>query len=191
MGKLIQRTRGTYVNDDAVENVIRYVTRTRAGEDRRNELIFFGGAGVAQEPEQMITQFKYIQRAFRSGANLGRKITHETFSFHQQEIQELDLDKLMKFAYRCAFYYYSLGYQVVYAMHYNENQDYHIHFAVNAVNYRNGKKWHSSMRDLAMREGLFNRYLYEAKNGLIPIQLCSQPFRSPVCFDLSSGRSRV
>ena len=104
MGKLVQKTRGTYVNDDAVENVIRYVTRTRANEDRRNELIFFGGAGVAQEPEQMITQFKYIQRAFRSSANLGKKITHEVFSFHQQEMQELDLDKLMKFAYRCAFH---------------------------------------------------------------------------------------
>ena len=191
MGKLVQKTRGTYVNDDAVENVIRYVTRTRENEDRRNELIFFGGAGVAQEPEQMITQFKYIQRAFRSSANLGKKITHEVFSFHQQEMQELDLDKLMKFVYRCAFHYYSLGYQVVYALHYNENQKYHIHFAVNAVSYLNGKKWHSSIYDLAMREGLFNRYKKKKKNGLIPIQLCSQPFSSPVYFGLYSGRSRV
>ena len=191
MGKLIQRTRGTYVNDDAVENVIRYVTRTRPDEDRRNELIFFGGAGVSQELEQMIVQFKYIQRTFRSNANLGKKIVHETFSFHQEEIQELDMDKLMKFAYRCAFHYYSLGYQVVYAMHYNENQDYHIHFAVNAVNYLNGKKWHSSMRDLAIRESIFNRYLFEAKDSLVPIQLCSRPFYSPVCFGFSSGRSGV
>lgn len=81
MGKLIQRTRGTYVNDDAVENVIRYVTRTRPDEDRRNELIFFGGAGVSQEPEQMIVQFKYIQRTFRSNANTGKKSSMKHFHF--------------------------------------------------------------------------------------------------------------
>ena len=42
MGKLFNMNYGGYFNEDAVSNVIRYITRTRKNEDRKNELIGWG-----------------------------------------------------------------------------------------------------------------------------------------------------
>ena len=63
MGVLNRMTNGNYVNEDAVKNVIRYITRTRKNENRKNELLMYGGKGVAiYEPvDYMIAQLIYVR----------------------------------------------------------------------------------------------------------------------------------
>lgn len=58
MGLLIMANRGHYTNADAVNNVVRYITRTRINEDRQKELIYYNGFGVVNylTPAEMISQ---------------------------------------------------------------------------------------------------------------------------------------
>lgn len=51
MAILITMRKGKYTNNDAVENVLRYVTRTRPMEDRADELIAWGGWGDRHLPD--------------------------------------------------------------------------------------------------------------------------------------------
>ena len=41
MGVLNRMTNGNYVNEDAVKNVIRYITRTRKNENRKNANVWW------------------------------------------------------------------------------------------------------------------------------------------------------
>lgn len=58
--------RGNYTNEDAVKNVLHYVTRTRAAEDREDECLMCGGKGVViyQPVDYMIQQIEYVQKMF-------------------------------------------------------------------------------------------------------------------------------
>lgn len=49
------------------------------------------------------------------------------------------------------------GFQVVYALHHQGK--FHIHFAINSINYQSGIKFHTSKREKADREILFNQIL--------------------------------
>ena len=64
MGKLFDMNYGGYFNEDAVSNVIRYITRTRKNEDRKNELIGWGSYNTLNmgTPEFVIKQFLDVQK---------------------------------------------------------------------------------------------------------------------------------
>lgn len=165
MGILMMMCRGKYVNEDAVENVIHYITRSRVNEGRREELMGYGGAGVGIYllPDQIIGQFLYIQKVHGIDARKRRRVYHEVFGLQDSEFAELncDMDVLHRFARECCQVYYQRGYQVVYAIHWEpfNGKKMHIHFAVNTISFRDGKKWHTSKVDLRERERLFNGVL--------------------------------
>lgn len=163
MGVLNRMTNGNYVNEDAVENVIRYITRTRKNENRKNELLMYGGKGVAiYEPvDYMIAQLIYVQCVFGIEQRKGRRMYHEVFSLDPHEFIRMgrNVNTLWKFADQCAQCYFDAGYQVVYAIHGTNESDLHIHFAVSTINFRSGLKWHDSKTDLDLREDLFNKIL--------------------------------
>ena len=176
MGILVQMTYGNYTNKDAIENGIRYITRTRIKEDRKNELIGWGGVGVGfyAEPELVIQQFRGVQRAYGKD---GRKIFHEVYNLMDAEFEQLfcNYDFVYQIAVRCAEYYYLMGYQVVFAVHHainaqKGNKGVHIHFVVNSVNYITGEKWHTGMRETYRRGIMFNQimrdYIEERFNPL-------------------------
>lgn len=54
------------MNEDAVEKVIRYITRTRKNEDRADELITWGGMGVGcyASSELVIERFRAVQEVY-------------------------------------------------------------------------------------------------------------------------------
>ena len=165
MGMLIMLGIGksSYVNEDAVANVIRYVTRTRKNEDRRDELIAYGGAGVGYYlgSEMMIQQFLYVQRNHNIHYRRGRRIYHEVLTIREDELDKLNRDKhiINRIAAECCMIYYQQGHQVVYAAHWDSEKYLHIHFVVNTINFIDGKKWHTDMRERRSREKKFNEIM--------------------------------
>lgn len=169
MAMLMMMRHGSYKNADAIENVIRYITRTRKNEDRRDELIAWGGMGIGYyaSPELVIEQFHYVQDVFGISKG-GRKLYHETLNITEKEFEWLgnDYGRIYQAAVKCAELYYMNGYQVVFAIHdakkkHGLNKGVHIHFVVNAVNFMTGKKWHANMRESHSREISFNWNLRE------------------------------
>ena len=165
MGMLMQMTYGNYTNKDAIENCIRYITRTRVNEDRQNELIGWGGMGIGcyTVPELAIQQFRGVQRAYGKD---GRKLYHEVFNLTDMEFEGLrcNYDFIYQIAAKCAEYYYQLGYQVIFAVHHarnvqKRNKGVHIHFVVNSVNFMTGGKWHTGKRESYGRGLMFNQIM--------------------------------
>lgn len=180
-----------YSNDDAIDNVIHYITRT-GKRSNRNDLIAWGSAGCCSyyaTPEEIINQFKVVQEICRAGKDINSKIVHEilTFSPSEQEVLLADIASLIRYAKDCASIYFSHGFQCVYGIHdgyhcstdnSNVEKKLHIHFCVNAVNYQtgnlfrtkrgnkayslnNGETFFKVPYDTKEREKLMNSLLYE------------------------------
>lgn len=177
---MMGRRNGNYVNKDAIENVIRYITRTRKNEDRGHELIDWGGMGVGcyASPELVIEQFHYVQNAY--GKADGRKVYHEVLGFTEEEFDRMwrDYGLVYRIAMENASKYYSMGHQVVFAIHHapkdngSRNSGVHIHFVVNTVNFMNGKKWHTSFRQKYSREQGFNQNMRDVIAEKVIEPLC-------------------
>ncbi len=173
MGILMVANEGNYTNTDAVANVIRYVTRTRYNEDRKDELLLYGARGVTTSftPEEMIMQFCYVQELYNITQRGGRRVRHEYFRFSEEEQAVLNgrRNLLMKIAMECCAVFYNSGFQVVYALHYDKKKRLHIHFCVNAINFISGRKFHEEQREFRARERMFNEIVRKYIN-YIPIQ---------------------
>lgn len=163
MALLTMMTYGKYNNKDAVENVLRYIMRIRKYEDRANELLAYGGTGVPlySTPELMIQQFLYVQKLFRIDSRNGRRMHHEVLNLRDEEYEKLgsSIQNLYQYALNCCMVYFEQGHQVVFAIHWERCKRLHIHFAVNAINFITGKKWHTSMNEVADRERIFRHLL--------------------------------
>lgn len=59
----------------------------------------------------------------------------------------------------CSQVYFQHGFQTVFAVHWEEQKRYHIHFTVSTINYLNGRKWHTSLSEIKQREEIFNNIL--------------------------------
>ncbi len=162
---IIDRRKSNYTNKNAVENVIRYVTRTRVEETRAGELISYGGAGVGYylPIEEIIWQFLLVQNIYNINARKGKRIYHEVFRLSEEDFRQLNCsyERVNEFAMQICQWYYRMGHQVVYAIHFDANLGIHIHLVVNTINFRNGLKWHTSMVDLGNRQFVYNRILYD------------------------------
>lgn len=171
MGKLINMG-GRYANADAVDNVIRYVTRTRSDEQRKGELQGYGGRGFFRydTTETMIAHFKVVQNAYGIRYRKGKRMFHEVFSITDREFEGINCDMklLNQIALELCGEYYKQGFQVVYAIHWDKEKKLHIHFAVNAVSFMTGKKFITSAKGNSEREHLFNKKLYHYCRMLHP-----------------------
>lgn len=152
-----------YSNINAVENLIRYVTRTRNNEKRAKDLIVYGGAGVGYylSPEEMIRQFLYVQKANKIDLRNGRRAYHEIFCISDDEARSLHMsrEELWNFGMECCQVFYMMGFQVVFAVHWEKEKRLHIHFVVNSINYRDGHKFHTNFAEKEQREEIFNQIL--------------------------------
>ena len=156
---------GKYSNKNVVSNTIRYITRTRPDEDRRNELIVCGSPNVTCIPDEeeifrAIKEFMDIQHFYHDVVN-GRRVFHETFNLlHEESEYFYTRGQINALALECSRIYDRQGFQVVYAAHYSAKYRLHIHFIVNAVSYCDGKKYHSDYKDHAERNAEFNEILF-------------------------------
>lgn len=155
---------GNYKNNNALENVLRYIWRIRERETRDNELLGYGGYGIPLYVDKVatITAFLKVQDMYNINSRGGRRMNHEVLNFSVKEMEELnyDINVLDSIAKECAEVYFKTGFQVAYAIHYDPGKNsYHIHFAINAINYVNRKKFHRSLEDRAYRENSFNEII--------------------------------
>lgn len=167
-----------YTNKYAVHNVIKDITRTRGDEQYYNQLISYGaiGCGTIISADVLIKEFLCIQNIHNIERKKGRRIYHEVFSLRDEEVAGLyyNMNFLYSVAMECANWYFEQGHQVVFAIHHQSR--FHIHFAVNTINFRTGLKFHTSKTEKEAREKLFNLILYKyleiAKIPVSPITFC-------------------
>lgn len=150
-----------YKNKYAVANVIHDITRTRENELYWKDLIGTGAFGVGMNltADEQIREFLFVQNAYNIENRGGRRMHHEIFLLSDEEAARLYYrsDLMWWFAAECASFYFRQGYQVVFAVHHQGK--FHVHFAVNSINYKNGNKYHTSNSELEAREYFFHQLL--------------------------------
>lgn len=171
--------KGNYTNKDAPKKLINYVTRTGKREDRKEDLIIWGARGVlySQPIDDIIHIIEQTQMICRGSRPMGPRMFHEIYGLSDGQMYFFHYypQLLDEFAYACAGVYYDAGHQVIYGVHnepYSEKRM-HIHFAVNAVNYNDGYKWHTNMStDQRTRENYMNMIFEDMlrRYGFISIQ---------------------
>lgn len=111
---LLMVSPGKYENSSATTNNIKYITRTRVNEKRRTDLVSYGARGVSVNPALAIEQFKKVQIHYK-GKYIGKRIFHETLLLDETDLTMLNYDirHIHAYADRCAYFYYSLGFQVI------------------------------------------------------------------------------
>ena len=176
-GKRIHYKYKNYTNVDAVGNLIRYVTRTRENESRKGDLITFGavGANYFCSTDDIIQQFCYVQNVYGINSRGGRRMYHEVLNLKDCEMERLrqSSEWLWNVGMECCHIYYQMGHQAVFAVHWEQEKHWHIHFAINSINYKDGRKWHTSMPEIKQREGIFNvilcKYQIMATGAIEPL----------------------
>ena len=92
--------RGAYCNPNAPEKLIKYVTR--AGRERKQELVSWGGVGVLEySVESVIDQFYFAQKAHTRRGNFGRYMSHTLFAFSPEgeyavDKNDMDVDEIAR-----------------------------------------------------------------------------------------------
>lgn len=155
-----------YTNSDAPEKLIRYVTRTNGKSD--DDLLAWGGLGVLEYGgiARSIKQFYIAQAAHTRNGDFGKYMNHEIFSFsyegeHLILQNNLDIDEIARRMARDIFEQDHC--QVIYGVHAPNNAEkhLHIHFAINAVNYRTGNKRHENRSQTRERDIRFNQIIFD------------------------------
>lgn len=131
-----------YKNLDAPEKLIRYITRTRPNENRADELLLWGtasGYSYHIPVEELIFEYSFILQKYRVTRS---KMCHYVIRLRPEHFQCMNnnLFTLGNYAVECCNYLMSLGHQTCFAIHHSNDDGLHIHFAINSVNYRTGKK---------------------------------------------------
>lgn len=145
-GKLINNAgKGNYKTPESVENVIRYITRTR--KHSAPAPIAWGGFGILKytSMDSIIRQFELVQQLNERNNSESRFIDHEYFSFTKEGEDLLvknnvDLDEL---AQELAFDFYNIDQcQVIYGVHPPDTSDnhLHIHFGINTYDLTGHKR---------------------------------------------------
>ncbi len=146
-GELCQVRTGNYTNKNAIENLIRYITRTRPNEDRLNDLKGWGARGVlaSADIETIISQFTKVQQILR-GSNVIRHMYHFVYQFDEVESKYIGNDYSLAgaIAHAQSMIFFQMGYQTVYAIHDDPEKRMHLHFAVNSVNSQTALMLHLS-----------------------------------------------
>lgn len=164
-GTLINKAgNGKYTNQDAPENLIRYITRTNG--EPKNDLIVWGGLGILEYKSinSIIDQFSLVQKLHTRNGNFGRFIDHEIFSFTPEgksllDENNVDIDQLAR---EMAYTFYETDHcQVLYGVHYpsEEEAHLHIHFAINTVSFETGNKRRENISQTNDRNSLFQKMI--------------------------------
>lgn len=155
-----------YANPEAPERVVKYITRKNGMPAK--DLLAWGGIGVAEYlgVDMIVNQICDVQKLHKRKGNFGRYIDHEVYSLSSEEEMSvcencLDIDRIArKMAYD---FYESDNCQVVYGVHRpdKEEKHLHIHFAINTVNYKTGKKRRENKRQTKEREKRFQKIIQD------------------------------
>lgn len=143
-----------YQTEQDIENLIRYI----AAEGRNAEseiLLCKNGKGVSVKANKAANQMIAVQKALKK--DNGRRMYQIIVSF-PKNMREKEM--IQNIAEGIAEMFFK-KYQVYYGIHVSR-ENWHIHFAVNAVSYITGNKWHQNKRELSdMREKMYDLIMTE------------------------------
>lgn len=141
MGKIILKeydAKGRYPQNRDIRNLIRYI----AGRNGiKEEVRYYSGKGLPKDPDKAAEAMVKVQKYF--GKANKRRAYQFILSF-EKSMEDANYVKLV--AERVAELFYET-HQVYYGVH-EDTDNLHVHFAVNAVSYVDGKKWHHSKKEL-------------------------------------------
>ena len=134
-----------YPRNKDIKKLIGYIAGENDGKERTR---YRRGEGVSPDPkkaaEQMIKVQKFYKKAGKNfGGKASRRIYHYIVSF-PSTVDDVNCVVLAAMEIADIF---SGQYQVYYGVH-EDTENLHIHFAINAVSYVDGKKWHKSRKEL-------------------------------------------
>lgn len=150
MGKLVVKMLNEhYQKENDLKQLTAYIAGK--GENQGKEAVpYIGANGVKREKDEAASQIIKVQKAFHKDS--GRRAYHMVVSFPGDM---KDTNAAIQTAKAIGDDIFS-GYQVFYGVH-TCTDNLHIHFAINAVSYTNGKKWH-------MGKGEFQEYKKHIQN---------------------------
>lgn len=154
---------GSYVNEDAVEKIIKYVLK----QEKRQKHDLWGSIGTIKKSEKGITEdFHKIKRLYEKEDGL--QLKHLVLSWGQTP--DLPRKKMRKLIKR-TLSFWGMEYQVVYAVHEDKMGDrYHMHIVLNSVS-NTGKKIQITGKKLNRFKRKFNNiwnpygYMLKMQNG--------------------------
>ena len=131
-----------YKRDTDIRNLLRYIAGNGKNKEKEN-VLSLRGRGIAKDYSKAVEQMIRIQKLH--GKNNKRRCYQIIVSFPEKLNEYKNLIILM--ANEIAeMIFDEYGFQVYYGIH-TSTGNIHIHFAINAVSYRTGKKWHSSKKE--------------------------------------------
>ncbi len=128
-----------YESDNDMKNLLKYI----AGKGKNNcteKLLCQCGRGVSKKFEEAAEQMIIVQKAY--GKAKKRRMYQLIVSLpkyiHNKNVAMTIATEISDILY--------MDYQVFYGIHISK-ENWHIHYAINAVNYRTGNKWHQSKKE--------------------------------------------
>lgn len=116
----------SYVSIDDVDRVINYVAR---------KAHIFGGLAV--DPSHAAEDMRLVKTLY--GKTNGKQLRHFILNYSEQESKNIrSAEQLQCIAYHVCTYFAD-EYQIVFGIH--KSNHWHIHFVMNTVNYKTGKKY--------------------------------------------------
>lgn len=150
---------GKYKDDNALHDVIAYCGRA-------DKACCVGGIGVY--PPNAVYEMERLARAY--GKDQGVRLRHWVLSFSRDELKRIGKKALPAFIYNVGWYaasYYGHQYQIIFAIH-MDTENPHIHFVMNTVNYRTGKKYPMDKEDYYRYQQYLRDFLHGYGMALIP-----------------------
>lgn len=139
---IINMVTNYYTSNKAIRNLFRYIVGK--GNNEGKEYVRFSSAkGLDFNYKKAASQLIATQKALRKIG--GRRVYHMVVSFPESFEENRDGELIDLVAHSVANVLF-VDYQTFYAVH-TSTDNLHIHFAFNAISYRNGKKWHKSLKE--------------------------------------------
>ena len=138
---------GQYWDDNAVSTLVHYCLDAK----KTMHYVYIGSYAVSYIPEEAILQMQLLQKYL--GQTDGVHLRHMVLSFSKDEVDSPSLARTLGNEI-CK--YYGAEYQILFGVHCN-TEHLHIHFVMNTVSYRTGKKYPGDRKDYYA----FLRYVQE------------------------------
>lgn len=147
---IIKYNREPYESNNDILRLFRYI----AGEcdSKKERTRYCCGAGVSIKPDEAAKQMIKLQKLYQKktqkyGKKACRRIYQYVVSFPRSMV---DANCVKLAAIEIADIFYE-KHQVYYGIHEDE-EHLHIHYAINAVSYVDGRKWHKNKREIQEME---------------------------------------
>lgn len=148
---------GEYLNENVVECLtVKYIYP---------KAVAIGGLAV--DPQNVVEQMQMVKEAWHQTE--GKQVYHFILNFTPLESERItSLGAVVQLAYKICEYFAD-EYQIVFGVH--DSGHLHIHFAMNTVNYRTGKKYtHGNVDDYVLADLIKTLYLPDVLGDVLRVK---------------------